>query len=135
MDIYTPQNFIIIGIIQFSILIASAMVPSKLNWKESLASLPKLVQQLFWVYGGYVVLGIASLATICIIASNDLAEDSVLARCFCGYGAAFWGIRLSLQAVLDVKPFLTNWFYKAGYHLLTVAFVILTLFYIGGVMR
>jgi len=42
--------------------------------------------------------------------------------------AAFWGVRLSLQTILDAKPFLTTWWLVAGYHLLTVLFTLLTLF-------
>ncbi len=122
----TPAMFIVMGIVQLSILTASALVPMKLNWKQDLQPLPKLVRQLFWVYGGYVVLGIVSLGIICIIASEELAQQSLLARCFCTYGLAFWGIRICLQTVLDVKEHLTNIWYQIGYHSLTVAFGLLT---------
>ena len=46
------------GIGQLSVLIASALVPSRLNWKEELGQLPRLLQQMYWVYAGYVVLAI-----------------------------------------------------------------------------
>ncbi len=46
------------GALQICILIASALVPFQLKWKESLAVLPKLLRQLFWVYGIYTAFAI-----------------------------------------------------------------------------
>ena len=45
------------------------------------------------------------------------------------YGAVFWGVRLCLQAVFDVKPHLTAWWLTAGYHTLTVLFLSFTAVY------
>src|SRR5689334_15590676 len=61
MNVYLPTLIQIAGGVQLSILIASALVPLRLDWKESLGSLPRLHRQLYWVYGGYVVLAIMSL--------------------------------------------------------------------------
>lgn len=115
------------GVIQLCILTASALVPFQLDWKEVFQGLPKLHRQLYWVYGGYVVLGIISNGLICIFNANALADHSLLSRCVCGYMTAFWGIRLGLQRVLDVNEFLTNHFLRVGYHALTVAFTLLTI--------
>ncbi len=125
----TSQMFIFLGILQLGVLFASALVPFQLSWKDDLAVLPKLHRQLFYVYGGYVVLGIVTLGVVCIVAADDLAEGSILAKAFCAYGMLFWGIRLSLQAVLDAKPFLTTAFLKTGYHALTVVFLLSTILY------
>lgn len=73
----------IAGIGQLCVLVASAMVPLRLEWNKVLAPLPPLVRQLFWVYGGYVVLSIISLGTICLLCSEELASGSRLARAFC----------------------------------------------------
>ena len=44
--------------------------------------------------------------------------------------AVFWATRLGVQwCVLDARPWLTSAFYRIGYHLLTVAFVALTVIY------
>ena len=122
MNDYLPRLIQIAGGLQLSVLVASALVPVQLDWRARLASLPRLVRQLFWIYGGYVVLAIVALGTICLVNSAELASGSLLARSICAYMALFWGIRLSLQAVLDVKPFLTAWWLKAGYQLLTLLF-------------
>jgi hypothetical protein len=120
---------------QLCILIASSLVPFKLNFKRDLASLPTLHRQLYWIYGGYVVMCIITLGTISLACADELASGSRLARAVCIFGLLFWGIRLSLQAVLDVKPHLTAWWLTAGYHLLTVLFLFFTAVYGYAVFR
>lgn len=114
---------------QLCVLVASALVPLKLNWTRDLASLPTLHRQMYWTYGGYVVLGIVALGAISLVCADELAVGSRLGRAVCLYGAAFWGVRLGLQAVFDVKPHLTVWWLTAGYHTLTVLFTSFTAVY------
>jgi hypothetical protein len=109
------------GFGQLSVLVASALVPVRLNWRD-LHVLHRLQRQMYWVYGGYVVLSIIAFGLISLINAHELASGSQLARCMCAYIAVFWGIRLSLQTVLDVKGHLTTWWLTAGYRLLTVLF-------------
>ncbi len=97
-------------------------MPIRLKWQSELLVLPRLHRQLYWVYGGYTVLAIISLGLVCLTRSLDLASGSPLARAVCTFGMIFWGIRLSLQAVLDVKEYLTTWWLRFGYHTLTVLF-------------
>lgn len=129
MDIRLPDLIRLTGALQLSVLVASALVPLRLNWKRDLASLPKLHRQMYWTYGGYVVLGIVALGVISLTCASELASGSPLARAVCMYGSLFWGIRLSLQGVFDVKPYLTTWWLKAGYHTLSVLFLGFTLAY------
>ena len=42
----------------------------------------------------------------------------------------FWGVRLVLQAVFDVKPYLITWWLKTGYHMLTILFLFFTIVYV-----
>ena len=129
MDITLADVIRVAGAGQLSILIASSLVPFRLNFRRDLASLPTLHRQLYWTYGGYVVMGIVTLATISLACADELAAGSRLARAVCIYGALFWGIRLSLQAVLDAKPHLTAWWLTAGYHALTPLFLFFTIVY------
>lgn len=129
MDVSLVDVIRLAGAGQLSILIASSLVPFKLKFKEDLASLPTLHRQLYWTYGGYVVMGILTLGVISIVCADELASGSRLARAFCIYGALFWGVRLALQAVFDVKPHLTAWWLTAGYHTLTVLFLCSTAVY------
>jgi hypothetical protein len=118
-----PTLITLAGIGQLSVLIASALVPVRLNWRRDLQVLNRLQRQMVWVYGGYVVLSIIAFGVISLTNANELASGSRLARSVCAYIAVFWGIRLSLQAVLDAKEHLTTWWLAAGYRLLTVLFL------------
>ncbi len=131
---YLPLFILIAGMGQLLILFASALVPIQLEWKQRLAELPRLVRQLFWVYGGYVVITIIAQGVLAIAMSETLASGTPLARMVCGYSAVFWGVRLALQAWLDVKIFLTNLWLKLGYHILTAGFVYLTIVYAWAAM-
>ena len=117
------------GLVQFSILTASSLVPFRLNFREDLASLPKLHRQLYWTYGGYVVMSIIAFGCIGVTCAAELAGRSPLARAFCGYVAVFWLVRLALQGVFDVKPHLTVWWLRLGYRVLTVLFAFLGVTY------
>lgn len=114
------------GVGQLGILVASALVPFQLDWKTIFSALPRLHRQMYWTYGGYVVLAILFNGLVCLAAPAELAGGGRLARLVCGYIAVFWGVRLILQAVFDVKPFLTAWWLRAGYYLLTVLFAAFT---------
>jgi hypothetical protein len=84
---------------------------------------------MYWVYGAYIVLSIVAFAALSIFNARELASGSGLARGFCAYVAVFWGIRVGLQAVFDVKAQLSTWWLKAGYVALTVVFAGLTVVY------
>ena len=111
------------GFGHFGVLVASAIVPFQLDWKKELGCLSKLHRQMYWVYGGYVVLSIVSFGMISVMNSAELASGGGLARGVCAYITVFWGIRLGLQWVFDVEEHLTKWWLKTGYHLLTVLFL------------
>jgi len=130
MQSYLPEVIFAAGIGQLSVLCAAALVPFRLDWRKELQCLPRLHRQMYLVYGGYIALSILSLGLICVLNAAELAGGSGLARSFSVYGAAFWGIRLLLQGVFDVKAHLTTWWLKAGYHLLTVLFAVFTAIYV-----
>lgn len=123
---YLPTLIFLAGLAQLSVLVASALVPIRLNWRTEFAKLSRLHRQMYWTYGGYTVLSIIALGLICVVNPHELASGSRLARSVCTYIAIFWGIRLSLQAVLDVKEHLTAWWLIAGECVLTVLFLFFT---------
>jgi hypothetical protein len=123
------------GPAQLCVLFASALVPLRLRWTTVVAELPPLVRQLFWIYGGYVVLSIVALGVICTVNAGELSEGGILARSFCAYGALFWGVRLSLQPFLKVGPYLSRWWLRTGYHVLTLLFAGFTLVFAWGVVH
>jgi hypothetical protein len=136
MSTETLANLILAGgVAQLGVLVASALVPFRLNWRTELRSLSRLHRQMHWVYGGYVVLAIVAFGLISIVNARELAAGSGLARGFCLYVAAFWGVRVALQGVFDVKEHLTAWWLKLGYHLLTLLFLGLTALYAAAALR
>ena len=126
----------IAGLLHFGILIASALTPRVLNWRGTLAPLPPLVRQLFWVYGAFIVLVIVSFGTLTLTFARELAEGAPLARGVCGFIAVFWLARLAVQwLVFDASPYLTAWWLRWGYHSLTVAFLFLASVYALSALR
>lgn len=123
------QLVVVGGVGQMCVLIASALVPFQLDWRTELRSLRRLHRQMYWVYGGYVVLSIIAFGLISVLNSRELASGSGLARGFCLYVAVFWGVRVALQVVFDVKEHLSTWWLRLGYHGLTVLFVSFTVLY------
>jgi hypothetical protein len=122
-----PKVLFAAGFAQLSVLIGASLVPFRLRWKETFAALPRLQRQMYWVYGGFAVMSIIALGLITIFNAEALASGSALARSFCLYAAVFWGVRLLLVNVLDVKEHLTTWWLTAGYWGLTVLFVFFTI--------
>ena len=114
------------GVMHFGILIASALVPSTLDWKRELAKLPALLRQLIWVHGVFIVLVIVAFGVLSLLHAPDLAAGSALARSLCAFVATFWLLRLLTQFfVFDASPYLRSRFLKLGYHGLTVIFACL----------
>jgi hypothetical protein len=132
---WLPSLIFLAGGAHLGILIASALVPFRLGWRTELAVLSPLHRQMYWTYGGYVVLSILAFAFISLANADELARGSGLARGFCLYVAIFWGVRVCLQGVFDVKGHLTAWWLKAGYHLLTALFACFTLLYGWAALR
>jgi hypothetical protein len=118
-----PWLIFLAGIGQLVILLVALYVPFWLNWKKELQALPKLIRQLYLVYGGFVLLSISSLGLISLINSSALADGSVLSRCVSLYIGVFWGVRLILQRVLDIQEYLNRWWLKWGYNGLTAVFL------------
>jgi len=116
--------------VQLLILIASASTPRVLDWRKNLAVLHPFLRKLFWVYGVFVVMVIIAFAVLTFRHANAMAAREPVARSLCLFIAIFWGARLLEQfAIFDARPFLTNWFYKTGFHALTIIFAFLTFVY------
>ena len=121
---------IIGGILHFVILIASALTPRVLDWRENLATLHPFLRRLFWVYGAFIVLVIISFGTLTLFRTDELASATPLARSVCAMIAIFWLSRLGVQFfVFDARPFLTSAFRRVGYHGLTILFSALVFIY------
>ena len=115
---------LIAGLLHFAILTASALVPRVLDWRANLATLHPFLRRLFWVYGVFIVLIIIGFGTLTLLDARAIAAGDPVARSLAAFIAVFWLARLAVQLfVFDARPFLTNWFIRAGYHGLTLAFI------------
>jgi hypothetical protein len=123
MAVTLAQLIFCAGIVQLGVLLASVQVPFRLKWGEEVSKLPRLTRNLFWVYGGYTLLAIVALGLISVFNAEEMASGTGLARWVCGYIALFWGARLALVSVLDVREHLTSAWLKVGYGILLVGFV------------
>lgn len=118
------------GLLHFAILIASALTPGALDWKKSLAVLHPFLRRLFWVYGCFIVLTIIGFGSLTLAFADELNAGLPIARGLAAFIAVFWTARLAVQFfVFDPEPFLVNWFYRIGYHCLTVVFIYLAAIY------
>lgn len=118
------------GVLHFTILIASAVVPFALDWSKNLACLDPFLERLVWVYGFFIVLTIVGFGCISVIHASRLCTGNPLARAICAFIAVFWFMRLLVQLfVFDTAPFEENTPLLAGYHMLTAAFIYLTVVY------
>ena len=117
------------GVCQLGVLIASALVPFRLEWRGVFAALPALHRQMYWTYGAYVAGTILAFGLLAAGLPGELAAGTPLARGVCGYLALFWGARLCLLGVFDVREHLTAWWLTAGYWALNVVFAGLFLVY------
>ena len=116
--------------LQLSILVASALVPRIFDWRKNLAALDPFLRRLFWVYGVFIVMVIIAFAALTLLNAAAMAQGEPVARSLCAFIAIFWAARLLVQFfVFDPSPFLTNWFYRLGYHALTFIFIFLVAIY------
>jgi hypothetical protein len=111
------------------VLGAALAVPWILGWRTELRALPRPPRQMRWVYGVYIALAIAAQGLASVVFAGDLSRDGALPRAICGYFALFWGLRLALQAVFDVKSFSRALWLRAANTALTSLFLALVLIY------
>ena len=78
MSEWLPDLIRIAGAGQLCVLVASSLVPFRLDWKRELAGLPRLHRQMYWVYGGYVVLSIIAFGVISLMNADELAAGDTV---------------------------------------------------------
>jgi hypothetical protein len=85
---------------------------------------------LFWVYYTFIGLTLASFGLITFVFAERLAAGGGLARALCAFLAAFWTVRLvAATFIFDVRSYLTNPFWRLGYHATNIVFIYLPVVY------
>lgn len=120
----------IAGAGHFGILVASALVPYALNWKQQLAPLHPFIRCLFWVYGIFIALATVAFGSLTLLHATEMANGEPVARSLAAVIALYWGARLLVQwFVFDPREFLATAWHKLGDHALTTAFIFITTVY------
>ena len=106
-------------------------MPRAVNLRANIAALPEFIRRLFWVYYSFIALCLVSFGIITITMAGTLASGSALARILCAFFAAFWTLRLvAATFVFDVRPYLTNPFWRLGYQATNIVFIYLPIVYV-----
>jgi hypothetical protein len=129
-----PINLILLlqiaGVPHLGLICAGLLMPRAVNLRQHLAALPPFIRRLFWVYYTFIGLCLVGFGLITVTFAGTLAAGGGLARAVCAFLAVFWTIRLVAAAfVFDVRPYLTNLFWRLGYHATNVVFAGLPIVY------
>jgi hypothetical protein len=126
-----PTLILIAGICHFGILIASALTPKVLDWRNELRKLNPLSRHMIWTHGAFIVLTILAFGTISVSLPEQISAGTPLARAIAAFIGIFWLARLAIQFFLfDARPYLTTKFLTLGYHGLTIVFTYLAAVYL-----
>ena len=118
------------ALLHVGLICAGASMPKAVGLRAHLAALPSFIRRLFLVYYAFIGLVLVGFGTLTFIFAGQMARGEPLARGLCILLTAFWALRLVAAAfIFDVRPYLTNWFYRAGYHALNLAFVFILAVY------
>jgi len=118
------------GVLHLGLIWAGLMMPRAVNLRSQLIVLPPFIRRLFWTYYTFIGLCLASFGLITFFFAGTLAAGGGLARALCVFFALFWTIRLfAATFVFDVGPYLTNRWWRLGYHTTNLVFAFLPVIY------
>ncbi len=116
----------------FVILIASAQVPSRLNWKEDLRQLLPFNRKLLWVQGGFTVLTIIAFGSLTLALHGELLRGDRAALGLAAFIGLYWTARIVVDAFyFSHEDWPKGRMFVVGHALLTALFCFLALSYLG----
>jgi hypothetical protein len=120
----------IAGVLHLGLMCVGALMPRVVNMRLHLAVLPPFIRQLFWVYYSFIGLCLVSFGVITVTFGDTLAAGGNLARALCAFLAVFWTLRLIAGTfIFDMRPYLTNFYRRLGYHTINIVFAYLPIVY------
>jgi hypothetical protein len=126
----TPSLFILLqfaGLMHLGLIAAGALMPRAVNLRHHAASLPPFLGRLFWVYYAFIGLSLVAFGALSYFLAAELA---------CSFLSLFWMLRLFAACFLfDVRPYLTNRYWRAGYHATNVVFALLPVIYLWAALK
>ena len=124
------------GVMHLGLMCAGALMPRAVNLRGHIAVLPPFIRRLFWVYYAFIALFLVSFGLITVTFAGTLAAGGPLPRAMCAFMAVFWTIRLFVATfVFDVRPYLTNAFWRLGYHATNIVFIYLPVVYAWAALK
>jgi hypothetical protein len=114
---------------------AGALMPGATGLWSECARLSPFARTLFRVYYAFIGLCLVSFGIGSWIYAHELAAGAPLARALCGFLAAFWTLRWVAALLLDVRPYLVNAWWRAGYAATNVVFCVLPFLYVWAACR
>jgi hypothetical protein len=124
------------GLLHIGLVWAGATMPWTVKLPEHIRPLPPFIRRLFWVYYVFIGLILISFGTLTFLFADRMAGGDPVALALCIVMAVFWTVRLIAAAfVFDVRPYLTNWFYRAGYQATNLVFAYLLAIYVIAIWK
>ena len=139
MNMNTPALTLLLelaGVMHLGLICAGALMPRAVNLRAHIAVLPPFIRRLFWVYYAFIGLCLISFGLITVTFAGTLAAGGGLARAVCAFLAVFWTVRLvAATFIFDMRPYLTNHFWRLGYHAMNVVFIYLPIIYAWAALK
>ena len=118
------------AVLHLGLVCAGASMPKAVDLTRNLNLLTPFVRRLFLVYYAFIGLVLIGFGLLTFLFAAQMAAGEPVARGLCFLLTAFWLLRLiAATFVFDVRPYLTNVWYKIGYQATNVVFVYLLAIY------
>jgi hypothetical protein len=118
------------------LIAAGALMPWTTGLWREMGHLSPFARGLFRTYYAFIGLCLVSFGLGSWFFAAELASGTPLARAVTGFLAAFWLVRLVAALwVLDVRPYLTNGWWRLGYQATNVVFGTLPFVYAWVALR
>lgn len=116
----------------FVILVASAQVPARLQWKQDLAQLMPFNRKMLWVQSGFTVITIVAFGTLTLALHGELLRGDRAAMGLAAFIASYWTARILVDAFyFSHEDWPKGMQFVIGHILLTSLFVTLAASYWG----
>ena len=120
----------IAAVLHVGLMWAGASMPRAVALRTHLATLPPFLRRLFLVYFVFIGMMLLGFGSLTFFFAGPMAAGEPVARALCIMMLIFWTVRLFVAAfVFDVRPYLTNWFYRFGHQGINLVFVYLVTIY------
>ena len=126
--------FKLAALVHLGLIAAGALMPRATGLWTECSALSPFARTLFRVYYAFIGLCLFSFGIGSWIFASELASGTALARGVCVFLAAFWLLRFLAAVLLDVRPYLTNRWWRLGYATTNVVFCALPLIYAWGAL-